>query len=678
MDDPVEYDIIPSEMGIDTINAVKARLTKILSVPLRNRIFLIGDIILTCVSVFGSFALRLDLGASFNYYLPQAIWMAVLAVMVKPIIYRRFGLYRRLWVYASAQEIKPIAFAVSTASICMSVGVLFLTSAQLAFFPAFYRGFPRSVLVIDWLLSLILIGGFRMGQRLISDSQHVGENGSTSRDAHKPRRVVIIGAGDAGALVVREMQKNPRMNLKPICFLDDDQTKQGQQIHNVVVAGTLKELSRVIDQHRIQEVIIAIPSAPGPVIRQVSDVCRRRRIRYRTMPSIYELIDGRVSVSRLREVEVTDLLRRTPAGIDDHQIGLNLRDKVVLITGAGGSIGRELCRQIIHWRPASLVMLGHGENSIFKILIELQETYGMDATGTSTGIPLPLKPIIADVRDVDRISSIFKIHHPDVVFHVAAHKHVPLMEANVEEAVTNNILGTRNVVQVASQNKVDRLVMISSDKAIAPSSVMGATKRIAEQLVLDIAKRNNRAFSVVRFGNVLGSRGSVIPHFKHQIAHGGPVTVTHPDMKRYFMTIPEAVHLILQAMTLGHGGEVFVLRMGEQIRILGLAEDLVRLSGLEPYKDIDIVFTGVRPGEKLSEELWDDWANHQPTTHSDIIRLTDQDFLSGDALDKAVDELLRLARRGQPEAIKRMLDDTIPSSSMRNVIVSSDETDFDN
>ncbi len=678
MDDPVEYDIIPSEMGIDTINAVKARLTKILSVPLRNRIFLIGDIILTCVSVFGSFALRLDLGASFNYYLPQAIWMAVLAVMVKPIIYRRFGLYRRLWVYASAQEIKPIAFAVSTASICMSVGVLFLTSAQLAFFPAFYRGFPRSVLVIDWLLSLILIGGFRMGQRLISDSQHVGENGSTSRDAHKPRRVVIIGAGDAGALVVREMQKNPRMNLKPICFLDDDQTKQGQQIHNVVVAGTLKELSRVIDQHRIQEVIIAIPSAPGPVIRQVSDVCRRRRIRYRTMPSIYELIDGRVSVSRLREVEVTDLLRRTPAGIDDHQIGLNLRDKVVLITGAGGSIGRELCRQIIHWRPASLVMLGHGENSIFKILIELQETYGMDATGTSTGIPLPLKPIIADVRDVDRISSIFKIHHPDVVFHVAAHKHVPLMEANVEEAVTNNILGKRNVVQVASQNKVDRLVMISSDKAIAPSSVMGATKRIAEQLVLDIAKRNNRAFSVVRFGNVLGSRGSVIPHFKHQIAHGGPVTVTHPDMKRYFMTIPEAVHLILQAMTLGHGGEVFVLRMGEQIRILGLAEDLVRLSGLEPYKDIDIVFTGVRPGEKLSEELWDDWANHQPTTHSDIIRLTDQDFLSGDALDKAVDELLRLARRGQPEAIKRMLDDTIPSSSMRNVIVSSDETDFDN
>jgi len=665
-------------MGIETFNAVRARFIKQLSVPLRNRIFLIGDIILTCISVFGSFALRLDLGASFNYYLPQAMWMAALAILIKPVVFRRFGLYRRLWVYASAQEVKPIAFAVTTATIFLSMGILILTSAQLAFFPILYRGFPRSVLVIDWLLSLILIGGFRMGQRLISESQHIGENGSVTSDGNKPRRVLIVGAGDAGALVVREMQKNPRMNLKPICFLDDDPAKNGQQIHNVVVAGTLQDLARVIDQQRIQEVIIAIPSAPGPVIRQVSDVCRRRRIHYRTMPSIYELIDGRVSVSRLREVEITDLLRRSPAGMDDYQIGLNLRDKCVLVTGAGGSIGRELCRQIIHWRPSNLIMLGHGENSIFKILIELQETYGIDAAGTSTGIPLPLKPIIADVRDLDRIASIFKKYHPDVVFHVAAHKHVPLMEANVEEAITNNILGTRNVSEVACQYKVDRLVMISSDKAIAPSSVMGATKRIAEQLVLDTAKHANRAFSVVRFGNVLGSRGSVIPHFKHQIAHGGPVTVTHPDMRRYFMTIPEAVHLILQAMTLGHGGEVFVLRMGEQIRILDLAEDLIRLSGLEPYKDINIVFTGVRPGEKLSEELWDNWANCQPTSHSDIIRLTDQVFLSGDGLNKAVDELIQLARRGEPETIKHKLDVTIPGSAMRGTGVSSDETDFDN
>lgn len=665
-------------MGIDTFNAIKARLVKLLSVPLRNRFFLIGDIVLTCISVFGSFALRLDLGASFNYYLPQAMWMAAIAIFMKPVIYRRFGLYRRLWVYASAQEVMPIAFAVSTATIFMSFAILMLTSVQLAFFPMFYRGFPRSVLVIDWLFSIILVGGFRMGQRLISERQHSGENGFGAREINKPRRVLIVGAGDAGALVVREMQKNPRMNLKPICFLDDDPSKNGQQIHNVVVAGTLYDLGRVIDQQRIQEVIIAIPSAPGPVIRQVSDVCRRRRLRYRTMPSIYELIDGRVSVSRLREVEITDLLRRTPAGMDDYQIGLNLRDKCVLVTGAGGSIGRELCRQIIHWRPSNLIMLGHGENSIFKILIELQETYGMDAAGVSMDTYLPLKPVIADVRDIDRIASVFKTHRPDVVFHVAAHKHVPLMEANVEEAITNNILGTRNVAEVAYKNKVERMVMISSDKAIAPSSVMGATKRIAEQLVLDIAKRSKRPFSVVRFGNVLGSRGSVIPHFKHQIAHGGPVTVTHPDMKRYFMTIPEAVHLILQAMTLGNGGEVFVLRMGEQIRILDLAEDLVRLSGLEPYKDIDIVFTGVRPGEKLSEELWDTWTDHEPTSHSDIIRLKDQVFLSGEVLHQAVDELVRLAHCGEPKTIKRMLDETIPGASIREMKVSTDETDFDN
>ena len=624
-------------------------------VSLRNRFFLIGDLILIIISVLGSFALRFELGALFIFYLPQAGWMILIGLAVKPIVYWQFGLYRRLWSYASAKEIRPIVAAVTTASVFVALGVLVLTIVQSSFTHV-YHGFPRATLVIDWLLSLVLIGGFRYLPRLLADSRRDATSSAKKTAPGKPRRVLVVGAGDTGALVVREMQKNPRLNMEPICFVDDDSTKQKQQIHDVAVLGTISDLPRVIDLKRIQEVIFAVPRAPGSVVRQVADNCRRKGIPFRTMPSIYELIDGRVSVNRLREVEITDLLRRALVPIDDYQVGLNLSGKRVLVTGAGGSIGRELCRQIAHWRPSSLILLGHGENSIFKILLELEETF----------LALPLHPVIADVRDSDRLETIFKNHRPQVVFHVAAHKQVPLMEYNVEEAVSNNILGTRTVAEVSLSYDVERMVMISSDKAIRPSSVMGATKRLAELVALDIANRSGRVFSVVRFGNVLGSRGSVIPHFKHQIAQGGPVTVTHPEMRRYFMTIPEAVHLVLQAMALGKGGEVFVLKMGEQIRILDLAEDLIRLSGLEPGKDIEIVFTGIRPGEKLSEELWDQEARYKPTSHPEIVRLDDQDILSCEKLNSVVNELAHLARLGDPEAILKIMDETIPGASIRN------------
>ena len=648
----------------ETLNRWRKRLRNLLQVMQKNRFYLIGDLILTTAAVIISFALRFELGDSFQYYFSQAFWMIGIALIIKPIVYRKFGLYRRLWRYASVKEIRPIALAVTTASIFVSIVVVLLTRVQHTYFPLFYRGFPRSVFIIDWLLTIILIGGFRLSARLLMESQWIGNN---NRAIEGPRRVLIIGAGDAGALTVREILKNQKMNLKPVGFLDDDPNKQEQQIHDIAVLGTLHDLGRVIDQHHIQEVIIAIPSVPGSVIRQVTDVCHQKHVRYRTMPSIYELIDGKVSVNRLREVEITDLLRRAPAKIDDFQIGLNLTGKRVLITGAGGSIGRELCRQIIHWKPSNLIMLGHGENSIFKIMIELQETYGIATSGSSDSInnpDLPLMPIIADVRDHDRIMRVFEKFRPQVVFHVAAHKHVPLMELNVEEAVTNNIMGTRNIAEIAQSFDVDRLVMISSDKSIRPSSVMGATKRFAEQVVLDVAKRTGRQFSIVRFGNVLGSRGSVIPHFKHQIAHGGPITITHPEMRRFFMTIPESVHLILQAMTLGKGGEVFVLRMGDQIRILDLAEDLIRLSGLEPYTDVDIVFTGIRPGEKYSEELWDSGANSEPTSHPDILRLTDQDFMDSDVLQNTIAEMAHMVHEGDSEAIMRLMDQSIPGSTV--------------
>jgi len=610
---------------------------------LNNRFVLLGDLFIIVVSALGSFALRLEIGPLFIYYLPQAYWLVGISLLVKPIVFYFFGLYRRMWIYASIKELRLIVVAVTTASVVVSLIIVLLLAFQTL------PGFPRSALLIDWLLTLVLVGGFRFSLRIISETQNV-----SSISYKGNRRVLIVGAGDAGALVVREMQKNSQLRLTPVCFLDDDPNKQKKQIHGVPVVGTLSELARIVQIRHIHEVIIAIPSAPGEVIRRVTDACRMKGIPFRTMPGIFELIGGKVNVNRLREVEIEDLLRRAPTHIDEGKIGTSLSGKRVIVTGAGGSIGSELCRQIARWGPSALILLGHGENSIFETLLDLEENFPS----------VPLHPVIADVRDIDRINTVFDRLRPQVVFHTAAHKHVPLMESNIEEAVTNNVLGTRNVVEASLSYGIDELVLISTDKAIRPSSIYGAAKRLSELIVLDAAQRSGRAFSVVRFGNVLGSRGSVVPLFKRQIARGGPITITHPDMKRYFMTIPEAVHLVLQASSIGAGGEVFVLNMGEQIRILDLAEDLIRLSGLEPGKDVDIVFTGIRPGEKLSEELWDQWAHYEPTSHPDIWLLADEDLLSSSELNQMVDELIQLAREGDSSVIVNILDECIPGAAV--------------
>jgi len=636
-------------------NGAHRRASKVRFPGLRTKLtsqwlLVIGDIFLIGVAVLGSFGLRLEFGSRFIFFLPQTWRMMALALLIKPAVYLIFGMYRHLWVYAGVKEMRLVVLSVSTASVLLSVAVIAMTAIQIRL--GDYIGFPRAVLVIDWLLSLFLVGGLRFAFRALAE---VRVNSGVLHG--HVRHVLVVGAGDAGALVVREMQKNPQLNFKPVCFLDDDANKQKQQIHGVSVVGTLDDLARTMNQRHIDEVVIAIPSAPGRVIRQVADVCRLKGLPFRTMPGIYELIGGTVSVSRLREVEITDLLRREPTRIDEQIIGSSLGGRRIMVTGAGGSIGRELCLQVARWGPASLILLGHGENSVFETLVELEENFPS----------LPLHPIIADVRDIDRLMIVFDDLHPQVVFHAAAHKHVPLMEVNVEEAVTNNVLGTRNVVEAALNSGVERLVMISTDKAIRPTSVMGATKRMAELVVLEAANRSGQAFSVVRFGNVLGSRGSVIPKFKRQIAHGGPVTITHPDMERYFMTIPEAVHLVLQAAAMGQGGEVFVLNMGQQVRILELAEDLIRLSGLEPYKDIDIVFTGIRPGEKLSEALWDQWAQYEPTPHPDIVLLKEQDILSGQTLRETVIDLLHLAREGDASEIVHLLDESIPGAAVRSM-----------
>jgi FlaA1/EpsC-like NDP-sugar epimerase len=615
----------------------------------RNRFVLLGDLILIIVSALGSYALRLEINADFfRYYIQGALWLVGLALVIKPVVYYFFGLYRRIWVYASVNELKLIASAVTVAS-----GLVSFVMVGMFILHLFGPGLPRTVLAIDWILSLIFVGGLRFLIRMLAENQAV--NGAHGGRA---KQVLVIGAGDAGALVVREMQRSNMLNLSPIGFLDDDPAKQKHQIYGVPVIGSLDNLAQVLDTHPVDEVIIAIPTAPGRVVRLVSDVCRLKGMPFRTMPGIYELIGGKVSVNRLREVDITDLLRREPAIIDNKLIGSSLSGKRVLVTGAGGSIGRELCRQIARWDPAELTLLGHGENSIFETFLELKEGYSS----------LALHPVIADVRDSSRLATIFKDHHPQVVFHAAAHKHVPLMEVNVEEAITNNVVGTRNVVQAAVTHGVERLVMISTDKAVRPANVMGATKRLAEMIVLDAAQHTGCAFTVVRFGNVLGSRGSVVPLFKQQIARGGPVTVTHPDMERYFMTIPEAVNLVLQAAAMGQGSEVFLLNMGQQVKILDLAEDLIRLSGLEPARDIEIVFTGVRAGEKLSEELWEDHSSFLPTDHPEIFRSQEDEQVDGQRLEGAINALQHLAEQGEREAIISMLDEIIPSAAVRSTL----------
>lgn len=616
------------------------------SLLMRNRIVFLGDLLLIVIGVFGSYALRLELGEGFERYLPSLFYMIGVSLIVKPSVYYFFGLYRRMWIYASIQELKIIAISVGSASILVAAIMLILNMAVRAF-----TNFPRSVLIIDFVLSLLAVGGFRLILRVVAESKTITARGNIGQT----KRTLVIGAGDAGALVVREMQKNPQLHLKPIGFLDDNPEKQKQQIYNVPIIGTINDLGKVLEHQKVTEVVIAIPSAPGSVIRIVADACRKKNIPFRTMPGLYELLGGRVSINRLREVNIEDLLRRQPTRNNDEKIDQTVGGKIVLVTGAGGSIGRELCRQIARWNPKQLILLGHGENSIYESLLELKESYP----------DLKAIPLIADVRDKPRLQIVMDKYKPDVIFHAAAHKHVPLMEFNVEEAVTNNVLGTRHLVETALKANVERLVMISTDKAILPANVMGATKRLAEMIVLDAARKSRKAYSVVRFGNVLGSRGSVVPLFKHQIAHGGPVTVTHPDMKRYFMTIPEAVYLVLQAASMGTGGEAFILNMGEQVRILDLAEDLIRLSGLEPGKDIEITFTGIRPGEKLREDLWDNGHVFKPTAHPEIFQLNEQEIIESTKFREELDEIIRLSREGDTQTVIELLDAIIPGSSVR-------------
>ena len=628
-------------------------------VHLRNRHLFVLDIVLLPLAAVVAFALRLDASA-IRLVTRVLLIFAVAAPLIKIPIFARLGLYWRYWQYAGQDEMMLLVWAAAIGALAQ--GALFL-SIQ-AFVPdLFVPGVPRSIPFIDLLVTFAVIAAPRFALRAgATSAQRVG-NAGPKNDA--VQRVLIAGAGEAGATVLRELRQNPKMGLLPVGFIDDDSGKHGMLLNGVPVLGDRKAIPDLVRSQLIDEVIIALPGAAGKTIREVMETCEAAGVSARIVPDIYELLNGTTHLNRLRGVQIDDLLRRETVHTDIARVEALLRGKRVLVTGAGGSIGSELCRQILRCHPASLVLLGHGENSIFDIYHELRTE--MTRPGTSwLGTMRPtLIPVIADIRFSERLKAVFAEHRPEIVFHAAAHKHVPLMEDNISDAITNNVLGTLRVVEACASVGVARFVLISTDKAVNPTSIMGATKRAAELIVQRAARSSQRAYCAVRFGNVLGSRGSVVPFFQKQIAAGGPVTVTHPEVRRFFMTIPEAVQLVLQAATMGRGGEIFMLDMGEPVRILDLARDLIRLSGLQPERDIKIAFVGLRPGEKLYEELSGSTENYSRTDHLKVLRfqgdLSDRDAeVTDDALRIRLESLFDAADCQDDESMRLALRSLVP------------------
>jgi len=628
---------------------------------IKNRqsiLLIILDVIAINLSTLIAFWLRfpnfLDSSDFLNY---QKI--AILLTLIKLSIFYIYGLYQQMWRYISISEFISIFYAVTIGSIVVSAFVFF----------ARVLTYPRSVLLMDWFFCLILISGIRFTPRLIRElKKRKGEPGfsgiwqlslallSRVNPYHKRRiwhlpvkRILIIGAGDAGEMVVKELEKHPELCYEAVGFIDDDVKKQGIRIHGIEVLGTREEIGNVVKQEGVEEIIIAIPSAPGRVIRDIVSRCEKTKVKFKIVPGVYEILTGNVSINQIREVKPEDLLGRESVQVDLDEISAYLANKKVLVTGAGGSIGSELCHQVAQFNPAMLILLDHNENGTYFVEIELKRK----------SYSFPILPIIADIKDIQRMEEIFKKYTPEIVFHAAAHKHVPLMEENPQEAIKNNIFGSKIVMELANKYNCERFVLISTDKAVNPISVMGYSKRVAELMMYSFNKNTQTKFMAVRFGNVLGSEGSVIPLFKRQIAYGGPVTVTHPEVTRYFMTIKEAVELIIQAASLGKGGEIFVLDMGEPIKIVDLARELIILSGFEPDIDIGIEYIGLRPGEKLFEELLTKEEGITSTKHKQIF-IAKSDVINSQLLNDQINELEKLiANEGDKKELVTKLKEIV-------------------
>lgn len=587
-----------------------------------------------------SFLLRLDLPfpAGIHHVILETIFI-VLAI--KLLVFAHFGLYTGWWRYVGLSNLLEISKAAVVSTAVMAVVFTWILR------PA---AFPRSIYIIDLCLTIVLIAGVRILVRLYTESV---------KSYSIQKQTLIAGAGSAGTELARQLRLNPDLGYRPIGFVDDDPSKKGMHIHGLMVLASIEKIPAVIKKYDVQSVVIAIPSASGQIVEKIVRLCHEANVEFKVLQPIGARINGHATaspLSRFRELRLEDLLRREPVRLDTDQIRERIRNKVVLITGAGGSIGSELCRQVSRFSPRKLVLLERAESDLFRICTELSHDFpAVNAV-----------PVIGDIQDVGLLRDTFAFHRPHSVYHAAAYKHVPMMEMNCFQAAINNVFGTWNVAQTARLFEVEDFVLISSDKAVNPTNVMGVTKRISEMIVLGIPPSKTK-FLAVRFGNVLGSNGSVVPLFQEQIARGGPVLVTHPDAKRYFMTIPEATQLVLQAASMNRGGEIVMMEMGDQVRIADLASDLIRMAGLEPDRDIKIIWTGLRPGEKISEELRMRQEGVTPTAHEKLY-IIDPGPMDYVKLRKWIAELSRAVETKNVyslvSTLKRMVPEYTPSPEL--------------
>ena len=614
---------------------------------MKNRNFylmLVTDMCLFALAFSGAYLIRFDFGLSTDMRV-QIAYLLPVVVPVKTLTFLFMGLYRGMWRYSSLSDMWNLLKATALSSLLIFSAVLFLHR---------FSGYSRCVFIIDGVLTFLFTGGLRVMIRFLyhegflQKTDHF-DNGLRSRPEKKP--VILVGAGDAGEMTFREIMDNPSLKSRVVAFVDDDPAKKGRLIHGVPVRGAVSDLPRLVRQLGVQEIFITAPSATGTQMRRIVEICEQTSVPFKTLPGLGDLIHGRVSIKALRDVSYTDLLGREPVKLDEARIGAYLEGATVLVTGAGGSIGSELCRQICRFRPETIVLFDRAESPLHEIDIELKRAFPH----------VRVLPVLGDICDRRHLSAVFEACQPRVVFHAAAYKHVPMLELQPWKAITNNVLGTSNMIEISRQYGVERFVFVSTDKAVRPANIMGASKRVAELLVhgQNGCRQSDGKFMAVRFGNVVGSVGSVVPLFRKQIAEGGPVTVTHPGVTRYFMTIAEACQLILQAGSMGKGGETFILDMGTPVKISDMARDLIRLSGYEPGVDIEIEYVGLRPGEKLFEELITRGEGIERTRHEKIMvlrgRCCNQKILNGH-----IGELRRFADAYDSKGIRAKLHEIEP------------------
>ena len=607
----------------------------------RRAFFLISDILLVSFAMYSSFWLRFN-GAIPSNYNKTILYYVFISLFIKLCVMIPFNLYDISWRYVSIEEVIKLVKAISLGSIILGMLLYFLRTT----FPFRAAPFPRSVLLVDYIFSIILIGGLRISKRILLEGIQ-----STLKMKKNPTKLLIIGAGSAGEQIIREIFRSEKDNYIPIGIVDDDPAKKGIKLHGIRVMGNRNTIPEIVKTQEVDEILLALPSAPSKEIREIVQIIRKTKIaeNIKILPSTIDMITGVATLSDIHEINLNDLLGRAPVNIDYKAIGAFIQNKKVLITGAGGSIGSEIAKLVHQFNPKTLIILDIDETELYYLYNQLKPA------------KTKITPVICDIKDVAKLELIFEDHSPQIVLHAAAYKHVPILEFYPEEAVKTNIFGTKVVAQASIQYNAEKFIFISTDKAINPSSVMGATKRASEELLRVFNMENKTKFISVRFGNVLGSRGSVIPIFREQIKKGGPVTVTHPEMKRYFMVLSEAALLVLEAAATGDGGEVYILDMGEQVKITDLAKEMIKLSTLPQEKDIPIVFTQIRPGEKLSEEIFSAEEGVESTKYEKLLKVKYGNKRVDNVLLEKINHLIKISNERDNDNLKKLLGEIVPT-----------------